>query len=217
VSTTGAIVGFRFSHTVDVTAVATAIAALATVGLAITTAILARGTRRAAIATEHEAAITREQSQATVRQAEATAMMVELTKLEATDGRRPVIVPQVVGDEGHGPGMVAHGGLIPVPLKNVGLGPALNVSATFKSPSDIAPQLISSEGDFARLPAIGIGELATVGLKTQLALGPLDFVIELTYDDLAQQKYFTSARWDSHDAEYRAIVTRPINTATTDD
>jgi hypothetical protein len=167
---------------------------------------LSKGTKRAAVATESEATITRQQSEATVRQAEATGAQVALTKRQVEEGHRPVVVPQILGGIGHGLGLRAVEGILPVPLKNIGLGPALNVRVSFSSPPDVAPQPIDS--GLKRLPGIGVSDQVTAGLKTILAIGTPDFLIELIYDDVAGASYMTTARWDSRETEYRDIITR---------
>jgi hypothetical protein len=203
------ILGLRFSSTVDVTGLATAVAALATVGLAVTTAFLAKGTKRAAIATESEATTTRQQSQATVKQADATAAQVQLTRQQVEEAHRPLVVPQMLGTLTNTPGGLPAEGTLPIPLKNIGLGPAINVRVSFSSPPGVAPQPIDPRARGV-LPGIGVGEPATAGLKTPLALGSPDFVIELAYDDVGGTGYVTTARWDATEAKYRDITTRPI-------
>jgi hypothetical protein len=200
-------IGLQFSNSVDVSGIATAVAAVATVGLALTTAFLARGTKRAAIATEDEASTTRGQSEATVRQAEATTEQVALSRRQLEEGHRPLVVPQLMdGDPRFGPAGTPHRGLVPIPVRNIGLGPALDVQIAFSSPPHIAPQPIRT-GLQGRVPGMAVGEAATVAMRTSLAVEAPDFVVELAYTGVGGASYFTRARWDSRECAYADVST----------
>jgi hypothetical protein len=126
---------------------------------------------------------------ATVWLARATRALARETKQELEHSQRPVVAPTAL--VGHDPNNKIEGnppdGHSRVTVKNVGVGPALNISINME-PLEGADERAAK----ARVSALGAGVERRVVVRRQ----PTDdFCLELRYEDVAGKRYLTEARW----------------------
>ncbi|MEN3283708.1 MAG: hypothetical protein V7607_4848 [Solirubrobacteraceae bacterium] len=175
-----AVWGIRIAKEIDVTGIATVILALATAGLAL-------WTRKA----------------------------VKQGSIEVDRAHRPVLVPIIDGSQnfqawGHGvmplgPGFDPQDRTVFVPVRNVGMGPALDVAARI-DPGD-ALGLPSAAGMQASSDAV-VGAIShgapwfVFPFATPHLANMMGFAISIEYSDVAGMRWKTTARYSLSDQRY---------------
>lgn len=140
---------------------------------------------------------------ATVWLAWTTRALARETKQEVEHSQRPVIAPTAL--VGHDPANKIEANPAPgrsrVTVKNVGVGPALNIDLLVDEDGQPAPPDTT-----ARVPALGAG----VERREEVAFPTTgELRLHVVYDDVAGKRYLTRARWDPGGQRWMAIETRP--------
>ena len=148
----------------------------ATVALAAVTVSLAHATRVAAKAGEEAA---------------------RLAQRELQEAHRPLVVPEGLGDGAD----ERHASLL---VRNVGIGPAVNVYARVQL-RDLPPGVLGRFPDrvIPAIPAGGTAELSFLAVN----LDPRKLVsAELTFADVAGQRYATDAHWRQRPGSFHHLT-----------
>lgn len=169
---------------VDLTGVATVLLALGTFGLA-------WSTRRAA--------------QATQRAAQAAQDGVSIAQQQLKEARRPIVAPIITAEvPASGPAGDPDRSELKIPLQNIGVGPALDVTITVRADTGAHDQ------EPVRQSAIAAGGKFVVHLNTFGAAGAPVFALEVEYRDIAGQHYAAAARWNAAAHRYDDIELKEL-------
>ena len=127
---------------------------------------------------------------ATVWLAWATRALAKGARQELEHSQRPVVAPTAIVnldlmDKQHPEKAAFPGSPSRITLRTVGVGPALNIELELTDPDDATTFP-------TRVAALGAGVERRLGLPL-LATRFLE--LEISYDDIAQKRYVTTARW----------------------
>jgi hypothetical protein len=185
------VVGLTFGGDIDPAAIATfVLAVVAVVGLLLT--------RRSLSQTQEE---------------------IALSRREVEEAHRPVVVPILIPRDPaassttssrhtlpRGP-TVVDPGVLAVPLKNIGAGPALRLEASITRLSDdgTSPTGPTEPQTPGTLCGIGASEIAAIEIFAHAFEDRWHFEVSLTYEDLAGKRWQTVARWNAGERRYTGL------------
>jgi hypothetical protein len=162
----------------------------------------------AAIAAGVTALITLGVAIATFKTADATSAQVRLLDKSADEVRRPVLIPLVPMTGPLGPaGPTDSQGDVTIPLRNIGGGPALNISVV--QTQSAGTELAHAQHHARHHAGCGVGDDIRTTVQSATVLTTAHFVIELQYEDLVGKPYVTTATWNPHIHEYDVKLASP--------
>lgn len=88
---------------------------------------------------------------------------------------------------------------LPIPLANMGLGPALDVVI------ELSSSQVGVEQELIRQPALAVGAHLVVELNTFGGQGAPPFDLMITYADVAGDRYSVAASWNTDEHRYDDI------------
>jgi hypothetical protein len=179
-----AVFGLRFDGTVDLTAIGTLLLAFATF-VSVLVAFIA------------------------LRRAQ------ELSREEIEHAHRPVLVPIVdhqrmdlgpLGSAERRP-KLAGGGLLIIPVENIGAGPALHLEASV-APLDStgrASPTVSERHAANRIAGVAKGSFVALEIVVPGWTAGTGFALEVTYEDVAAARWRTQAQWKADGFRWDAV------------
>jgi hypothetical protein len=177
-------IALRLKPEVDVSGIATALLACVTVYLARSTQNTAKATHRAAQAAQETADVARKQ---------------------LNYAQRPVVAPRITAEPpATGPAGDPVRARLEVPLRNIGVGPALEVVISIQVHSSTRQQ------DRVEQPALAVGADIAGYLETHGAPSAPVFALQVTYRDVSDQRYETTGRWNPDEHRYDDLKIREI-------
>lgn len=207
------VLGLTFTGSFDLTAIGT-------LALAVVTGV-------SLVFAWHSLRQTQQQINLGQEQLRQTQHEIELSRREVEEAHRPVVVPVLISRDPaatsvsrsrytlpSAPCLVAPG-VLAVPLKNIGAGPALRVEASIRRLSDdgtpltgpIEPQTPGT------LCGIGVSEIASIEIFAHAFEERWQFNVTVTYEDVAGKRWQTDARWNSSERRYTDLhITTPRHT-----
>jgi hypothetical protein len=159
------------------------------------------------------------------RQLAQTQREIELSRREVEEAHRPVLVPVVdstsymdLGGEGscERRPQLEPGGVLFVPVENIGSGPALNVEASVSGLS-IPEDAHTEHQTSARVAGLGEGQFRPLRIELPFWKELWGFVLTIDYNDLAGKGWRTTGLFLRETGRYDAVTisecerTRPLS------
>jgi len=145
----------------------------------------------------------------TVLLALATAILAGYTRMsvaqagkELEQSQRPVLVPLVSADvQPH----IADGRFL-LPLMNVGVGPAMQVSAEIEfGDVDGNPSAAPRVWDSAGMTAVGAGKIVMLEFRDVALASPMGFAFNVQYHDVSGKAWHSRAAYSEAKASFRDV------------
>lgn len=128
-----------------------------------------------------------------------TQSAIDLSRREVEEAHRPVVVPLVDG-------LHADGDWLFVPIKNIGLGPALDVEvgATLRDDAGNYTEAAGPER-IGAVAGLGVSDVRPIEIRIPHLGAMPNFDVRVMYSDVAEKPWVTTAKYLRADGRYTGL------------